>query len=305
MAMTPYPDGNDAFENPSLRGSNDGFNWQIPSFLPDPIILQSDSSDQHYSDPHILLKDGELHLFYRMTDKIKKRSFIFWTRSKDLVKWVSPILVYEGDWCLSPSIIFEDNVWCMWFIDLVKDNKSTISALKMVKGATPEAFDNEVSCVVDLGKFHPWHIEVKKVDGNFQGLINAFPGTSESIGQSLFLVKSLNGYDWNRSDAVSILKPSYLGWDNKLIYKASFLSTEEGRYRIWYSACSWGGKWYIGYIEGALNRIKRISIQPALELNRVLKVKQDLNGIFRIGLRRFLPEYVFNLTKKLYNFLVS
>ncbi len=35
--MTPYPNGNDTYENPSILAGNDGTSWAVPAGLINPI----------------------------------------------------------------------------------------------------------------------------------------------------------------------------------------------------------------------------------------------------------------------------
>jgi len=52
MAFSPYPNGNERDENPSILASNDGVNWQVPPGLHNPLALPS-STDLYLDDASI------------------------------------------------------------------------------------------------------------------------------------------------------------------------------------------------------------------------------------------------------------
>lgn len=285
MAMTPYPNSNDRLENPSIRVSDDGAFWTLPSDLRDPVVPAPERSDHHHSDPFILIKSETLHLFFRTTDKTKSKSIISWTQTKDLINWTPTKVIYHGDWILSPSIIYEDGFWKMWFVDKTGNSSTRIM---YATGTSPENFCDATPCELMLEGYQCWHIEVRKDHEKFRALINAFPGDENSNRQVLFFANSLDGIQWQVSFE-PIAKPTIFGWDNKLLYKASF-QLQENDVRIWYSASSYGRKWYIGEMIGTFNSVRRVSGNPPQRIFWSLKFFDDFLGYSRLMIGRFIKK---------------
>ena len=283
MAMTPYPDSYDRLENPSIRVSDDGAFWTIPAKTRDPIISAPEQSHIHHSDPFILINSDTLYLFYRTTDKIEKKSIISWTSTKDLVNWSHSQEIYHGSWLLSPSIINEGGLWKIWFVDRID---ITSTQLMYASGASLEKLSKAIPCKLTLEGYQCWHIEVRKDQGKYHALVSAFPGKKISNRQVLFFIKSLDGMLWD-SPRKPVAKPTFFGWDNKLLYKASF-HIQGNNVRIWYSASSYGRKWYIGEMVGTLNSLKRISRPPLRRINFLIKYVDDLISFCKLLLGRLL-----------------
>ena len=84
---------------------------------------------------------------------------------------------------------------------------------------------------------------------------DTFPG-ADCLGLRLYYAEGLNELTWTALGE-PILVPSLSGWDNRDIYRSSFV-TGGGQLRIWYSASnatycdSYGPPWHVGYTQGAL-----------------------------------------------------
>ena len=66
MAMTPFPKGKEAFENPSILVSHDGLRWQVPTGLSNPLA-QTPERKGYNSDPDLSYDavNDRLVLIYR------------------------------------------------------------------------------------------------------------------------------------------------------------------------------------------------------------------------------------------------
>src|SRR5436190_6416072 len=67
MAFTPYPNGNEAAENPSILASHDGLNWLVPDGLTNPLVPPILVGKAFNSDPDLLYSplSNRLVLLYR------------------------------------------------------------------------------------------------------------------------------------------------------------------------------------------------------------------------------------------------
>jgi hypothetical protein len=73
MVFTPYPNGNASKENPSIVVSEDGFSWQVPLGLVNPLDLPL-ASDRHLADASI---------FY---DQNSDRIWVYYIRYRDVIQ---------------------------------------------------------------------------------------------------------------------------------------------------------------------------------------------------------------------------
>ena len=277
MALTPYPFEDDGLENPCLRASNDGVTWECPSGVPDPVVAAPADPALHASDPHIVIDGRSIHLFYRVADRVTKRAQIYWMTSPDAHTWTSPRVVFVGQPCLSPSFVFEGNLWTMWYVDHPPGQKDTSYVIR-AQGSKPWSIASPRRCELSIPGHVPWHLEVRHFGQNFEALVAAYPVGKHEMRTRLFHVESPDGITFAGNRARQVLSPTALGWDNKNIYKASF-SRLGCDYFIWYSASSWARRWGIGFVRGPLDRItgrtgvasgKRVSLKKLLEDGRAL-----------------------------------
>ncbi len=96
MGITPYPHGDDAFENPSLLVSQDGLHWTFPQGLKNPLDKKPGT---RYSHPANYNSDPEL-----IFDPVRNCLVLFWRESKvGVFEQLWSIRVYE-DRFIEPKI---------------------------------------------------------------------------------------------------------------------------------------------------------------------------------------------------------
>src|SRR5687767_13498944 len=104
LAITPYPEGNAAFELPSEYTSNDGVTWVTPAGGSNPLVPQPYVG--YLSDPDQLYTPdaGELWLYYRPVDSLNRVSLL---RSRNGSVWTSPreVLTGPNHTIISPAIV--------------------------------------------------------------------------------------------------------------------------------------------------------------------------------------------------------
>ncbi len=132
MSMTPYPYARELNENPSVVVSNDGEQWVVPEGLINPVsgIPEDAKQGGHYSDSHIVMKDGVMELWYRYNrawtreerrdhprQRTNNRESVYYrTVSSDGITWSKPELMLEGgDGLLSVVINYEDGKYKLWY----------------------------------------------------------------------------------------------------------------------------------------------------------------------------------------------
>lgn len=291
MAFTPYPLMNDHYENPTIRASNDGLNWERVAGTPDPLVPPPEAREMHHADPELIYNSGCLHLVYatihRKTDDVTFNSM----SCKSDLHWSKPEVIHKDIGAVSPTFQIDGDVLHEWFIRMNED--SSRSELVHRHGSDLASLGDECKCHVDIPGYVAWHVDVLKVEDGYEALITAFPDGSDQTGRTrLFHLKSKDEFTFMLTSKNPIIKPSLFGWDNRMIYRSSFLKKSDGSYKIWYSAASWGSHFGIGLLEGSLDSLNETTTYPQARASvppYVTRLPGELEGRLRYELRRHLP----------------
>lgn len=234
MAMTPYPNSNDDFENPSILVSDDGETWIEPAGITNPIDPWPGGS-AHNADPDLLYDGSDLWCFYVGSGDIVYRS------STDGVTWGEEGVPFTTPGlALSPTFIKDGDTYRVWYV--MPSQATPVKYRTSSDPASGWSAQSDVTMPPPPSDRRIWHLEVKKHDGAYLGLICTDNGTNGQ-GALLHLGASADGLTWTVDDA--ILSPISGRWDSGVIYRASMriVGTDAD---VWYSAKSAGGQWRIG-----------------------------------------------------------
>lgn len=130
MAVTPYLNADNDYENPSILASNDGVTWEVPSGITNPIVAKPSDADlaagAYNSDPHMIFSpDGsKLYLLYRYYGPSEPREHIMLMESGDGVTWTSPVAVYAANSTtrrlVAPSIWWDGSQYVILACDILQ-----------------------------------------------------------------------------------------------------------------------------------------------------------------------------------------
>ena len=249
MTMTPYPDGNDLDENPSIVVSNSGTDWKVPKGLTNPITSPPDQRGKHNSDPHLVFNEdkNQLELWYRYT-AFNKLDNVYRVTSTDGVNWSRPqrmISFYNQQKCLSPSVILEDNKYKMWYIN--QDYK----CMYIESSDEGVRWTNPVEVKFNLAApFVPWHMDIVHTDLGYEVIFCGARKEELNLNNRI-LYRNVSKDGIHFGNSAVILRPSIndIEWDNKQIYRSSFVKVD-GIYKLFYSAMDKKNKWHIGLSQG-------------------------------------------------------
>jgi len=255
MMMTPYPDGNENFENPSLLASNDGLLWQVPPGVTNP--LRPGAAGGYNSDPDILFAEGQLRAYYCWAagpggdDTSRVLTF----SSEDGVNWSDTTQVLKApNYLVSPTLLVEDSTFMMWY---VKTENCWSDTSTVHRRLSSDGFNwgSEETVSLSLDGWVTWHLDVQPIDSGYVMLVAAYREELSCESTALFWAQSSDGLIWSMS-STPLLQAGSSGWDEDLIYRSSFL-VEDDTCRIWYSARRTDGVtgaefWHVGYTQGTL-----------------------------------------------------
>lgn len=190
MAQTPYPPYEvkpyrDYYELPCIHYSDDGIHWHpIPGNPIEVLTEEEIEAHNYYSDPHLVLKDGVLELFYRYTilkdrQLIGNKTVLLRRTSVDGHNWsdreiIADLRVKEdvmiwGEQIVSQAIVWNDGKYRCYYVDrssYLKDRK--ILRTTSVDGRTWQPYSEVelLGCVLD-----PWHIDVQYYEDKYQMIV--------------------------------------------------------------------------------------------------------------------------------------
>ncbi|WP_283609129.1 glycoside hydrolase family protein [Faecalispora anaeroviscerum] len=200
MSVTPYPFGNDDFENPCILVSNDAKSWVTPAGLKNPITgVPSDvKNGAHYSDSH-LVKNGEvMEMWYRYNKGNPKTKhpdssmdYYYRTVSSNGRDWSVPQLMQKSKTgILSLAVNHENNQYQFWYTTSKKQLMHAVST-------DGSAWTDLQQCTVELpGGYLPWHQDVIHYKGNYYLLQTGILPKEYSF--ALFLSKSADGIHFTK-----------------------------------------------------------------------------------------------------------
>ncbi len=248
MGMTPYPNSNDNYENPSILASHDNLTWVVPPGVTNPLAPEPAG---HNDDVDMLLVGNQLVMYWVETNN-DGSSYFQRLASADGADWGEPqVVLTVPNFVMSPTIVHDGELFTMWYAQSPAGCTSTYQDMLRRTSADGITWGPaEPVTLVQAGRV-PWHFDVQRGDdGVYTMLFISYPDGATCNVTQLYHATSVDGLLWTVSPE-PILRPNPVGWDNGNIYRASFI--QDGTWlRIWYSARSGGGQWRVGYTEGDL-----------------------------------------------------
>lgn len=262
MAHTPYPAGNDDHEDPNIVVSNNGISWQAPVGLTNPL---DDASGNPEFNSDVDLKmgpDGTMYLFWRFYDpnQVGSEEQLWYRSSRDGITWTPKVRYWVNNVAtrkpLSPSLVFEDGAWTMWYVDAAP-SPNVVMRMRST-GPTPEGgwgTPAQVNGIYYQPGKEPWHIYMLKQGGKYYGLLNdCVLDQNGSDGELLFL-KSYDGNTFECSTSTCI--PKYEENEHTRLYRSCMVPAIKNGvngFRVW----------YVGWRDGPVWNIYRTFLSPGV-----------------------------------------
>jgi hypothetical protein len=284
MVLTPYPNGQNQYENPSLYASHDGLSWIVPPDITNPLDTASGGLDKGFLfDPDMIFNpdSNQLWIYYRFANSAALRMHLI-KINHDLTMTKPVTIMEQSPW------IQQDNrhrSFCIWRESSDRwhmwggggEAKSPYNTYYFF--STDGLCWGEPQRVVNEDGLDPfqalglsnWHMAGKpnKKERRVEFLVYSL--VDRTIQRHLFASKNPNPvvYAECPMDAPTlfrtplsspVLLPSKSGWDNGHLYRCSFQIIDDGTgylYSIWYSARGSDGQWHLGHTEGVIESFYR------------------------------------------------
>lgn len=252
MALTPYPNGNDDFENPQILVSNDGVEFSYFKNLKSYLAIPEDvNKGGHYSDVNLCYANNQLEVYFRYNPHLQGKlqpdnssNLLYVMKSKDGLNWTNKKLVLSNSTFpekynyVSPIIIYDNGVYNIWFSNYSTNlyHTSTKDWINFQPVSTCNLSDKPDNISI-------WHHDIIKTNSGYEAVISAYTDKNSAV-QSLYYAHSDDGV--NFSEFKLILKPSTgSNFDNYSLYKSSLVKLSD-KYLLYYSARNKAGQWHIG-----------------------------------------------------------
>ena len=252
MGMTPYPGGNDTYENPSIIASNDGITWVVPAGVTNPLATCPPSG--HNSDSCLVWDSVNRKLYYYYLEKLSDLThnvYRFTITEGPLAISARSLSFTSADYLFSPAIVLNGaSDWVMWIFggsNILYKYVST-DGMTWTGGNVVGIYSNglHVESIIT-----PWHFSMFKYGSKYVCLLTAPPYGSSSAYTDLYW-GILNDVDSPMDVNLTPLLTQFAGWGSRQVYLCSLVCMENGTYRVYISAATAANVWTIGYADISL-----------------------------------------------------
>ena len=237
LVVTPYPEGNATYENPSIFISTSNDSWSVPDGIQNPIVHPV--AGGYLSDPDELYNPStnELWLYYR---QVTTTNDILLIRSSDGVRWSAPVTVLSvpNHQAVSPTVVrVSDTDWWLWTVNSGGDGCTAASTTVERRHSTDGIHwsDPELTQLGGANDF-PWHLDVSWIQSqnSFWALYNAkVPGSCTT--QVLRFATSTDGQHWTTAPT-PLIRNGVIPEFADIVYRASLMyNPSADAVTLWYS----------------------------------------------------------------------
>lgn len=238
MAMTPFPNGLESHENPSVVASNDCSSWTVPSGLTNPIA--SAPTGGYNNDPDLLLVGSTMVMYYGRTFDASHgstgnyRTELMRTTSTNGTTWSTPsVVLSQSNYVMSPTVIYESGTYYLWYVQSSAGCPS--SSQTMYLRSSTDGINWGSASTVSFSNLSalPFEMDIVKDGSTYKMLLAAYDSGSSCGFTSLYYATSTNRTSWT-VNTDPVLRATSVGWDNAQIYRSTFTAAGS-LLRIWYS----------------------------------------------------------------------
>lgn len=227
MAITPYPGGNVAYENPSIFRSSNAVTWTVPNQAANPVVLPDSGS--YLSDPSIVYNtDKRFWLYYRRV--IAEQNVIRVMRSADGVHWDGPttVVTVPSHQLVSPTVVrgAPHAAWQMWSVNAGPTGCSAPTT-RIERRTSADGVNWDDAAPVNLVQPGQaiWHIDVQWIPARaeYWALYNTYPMGNTCATNALYVARSPDGITWTTYPS-PIATAGLIDAFRHIIYRSTFLA---------------------------------------------------------------------------------
>jgi len=239
LAITPYPGGNAAFENPSIFFSSDASTWKVPAGATNPIVKAA--VPEYLSDPDLVAAgDQSVWMYYRSV--ANSQNVIKVTRSIDGVHWDSArdVIVVPSHQLVSPSVVraAPQAKWQMWSVNAGPQGCSApLTTIERRTSTDGLKWSAPLPINIDQPGQTIWHIDVQWIAARneYWALYNTYPSGTSCATNALFIARSPDGVNWTTYPS-PIARLGVVSAFRHLLYRSTFMTNPKATtVKLWLS----------------------------------------------------------------------
>ncbi len=236
MANTPLPNGDNAYENPSIWASNDGVTWIVPDGITNPIIAKPVGDGAFNSDVDLFYNssDNKMYLIYRQTTSVTEIRII---SSTDGINWSAPkvLLTYSGDIKMtSPSLIKIGTIYYIYYNNFSTSAPGNSKLQRISSSTIDGTYTNPEDLnapIIGILGFDWFHLDIVELNGIYWLSSNIAFGSNP--GFKIFIMKSTDGVNFYKSPYPTVYQTDLNLTTEDSYYRPS-LALIEGKNILYY-----------------------------------------------------------------------
>jgi hypothetical protein len=246
LAITPFPFGDAAKENPSLFAGRGALKWLLEDHAANPVVKPASG---YLSDPDLVYvpEAGELWLYYR---QVTSSNLVQLIRSADAVEWTAPVQVVSAPnhEIISPAVVHRGpNDWLMWSVNAgALGCAAEAAGIELRHSSDGLVWSDPERVELDQPGFSPWHIDVQWIPSRaeFWAVYNVkLPGGCAT--PAVYAATSSDGTHWITSSRPVLAKGSTPGFTD-VVYRSTFsYDPASDDILFWYSGARYTGSQYV------------------------------------------------------------
>ncbi|HXE58008.1 MAG TPA: hypothetical protein VNK43_08400, partial [Gemmatimonadales bacterium] len=247
LGITPYPWGDASHENPSIFTGRNGYFWQVPTGLANPIARPASGI---FSDPDLVIDPtGELRIYFRQV--AGGRNILLLATSTDGVRWSAPEALFDvpSHEMVSPAVVVgaPHGAWQLWAVNSgaagcmassTRVERRTSTDGRHWSAAAPVGLPADGEVI--------WHLDVQWIPARqeYWALYAVFPRGSTCATTRLRLARSPDGRNWTVHPSPVLTRGATEAFRD-VVYRASFLvEPDAAAVTFWYSGARFEGGRY-------------------------------------------------------------
>lgn len=247
VSYTPYPQGNDEYENPHIVASNDLINYSEIKFS-QPVLSNYKNGRCFNSDSELVYNNdlNRLEIIWRYTDYDIDYASLLMSYSYDGNTWSKPETFFETydrkkEDMVSPGIVYDSGTYRVWYVNAykvkyreLKDGKW--SKIRMCK----LPYENDA---------FTWHIDLIKNNDKYEILTCATTDKNDRKHMNLYYAKSDDGLKFGTAKKVLEPTGNDFDWDGNGLYRSTFMYSD-GMYYVLYGGRNDAKNFGVGLLFG-------------------------------------------------------
>ncbi len=248
LALTPYPNGNSTYENPSIFRSKNATDWSVPKGVANPLAQPPVGG--YLSDPDLVIDaDQSLWMYYR--EVVGNTNVISVMRSTDGTQWSSPnnVIAVPAHELVSPAVVRRGMgaAWQMWSVNSGPEGCSApVTTVERRTSSDGITWSEPAAVNLTQPGQNIWHIDVQWVPARaeYWAIYNTFAVGSNCSTDALWIARSADGVSWTTYPS-PIARAGVISAFSQIVYRASFLMNPRAtEVSLWMSGASYANNVY-------------------------------------------------------------